>query len=417
MIHYSKNLKKWIASFVIAVFCLQMNLMSYPQREDDIVKQFQKAKNMFLSGEYLDSKKRIEMIIDIIDEKRVEMKTILGKCYLLLGAIFERENNLQLAEENYRKAREIYETMFLEDVELMDLPIYQKIVKGEGLSLSAEAGKIEQVVVKRKKKFPWLWVAGGVVVAVGVTVFLLLNKKKSHYDTDVLGIQWIDIPKGEFLMGDNFNDGEGAIDEQPVHTVYLDAYKMSKYEVTFQQYDTFCESTGRNKPNDNRFGRGDHPVIYVTWDDARAFCDWLSRETGKNIHLPTEAQWEKAARGTDRRKYPWGNTTLSCDLANYEPCVKHTMPVGSYPGGVSPYGVYDMAGNVYEWCYDWYDAGYYSISSKNNPTGPSTGGVHVCRGGGYLSYAEKLRCCNRTSYPTPNSPDIHVHLGFRICWD
>jgi formylglycine-generating enzyme required for sulfatase activity len=304
--------------------------------------------------------------------------------------------------------------MFLEDVELKDLPIYQEIRKGEGHSTTA--GIIEHKDVKRKKKFPWLWVAGGVVVAVGVTI-LLLNKKKSHYDTDVLGIQWIDIPQGEFRMGDNFNDGEGDSDELPVHTVYLDAYKISRYEVTFQQYDTFCEATDRNKPNDNRFGRGDYPVIYVTWDDAKAFCDWLSGETGKNIHLPTEAQWEKAARGTDQGKYPWGNATPTCDLTNYDPCLKRTMPVGSYPGGVSPYGVHDMAGNVYEWCSDWYDAGYYVVSQKDNPTGPPTGEKHVIRGGGYLSYADKLRCSHRTFYPTPNAPSIHVHLGFRICWN
>jgi formylglycine-generating enzyme required for sulfatase activity len=413
MVHNSKNLKKWIASFVIAVFCLQMNLMSWPQRENDIIKQFQKAKNMFLSGEYLDSKKRIEVIIDIIDEKRVEMNTVLGKCYLLLGAIYERENNPQLAEENYRKAREIYETIFLEDVEMKDLPIYQKIMKGEGLSLSDTGGKIEQVVVKRKKKFPWLWVAGGVVVAVGVTI-LLLNKKKSHYDTDVLGIQWIDIPRGEFLMGDNFNDGEGEINEQPVHTVFLDAYKISKFEVTFQQYDTFCEATGRNKPDDKGWGRGDRPVIFVTWDDAKAFCDWLSRETGNNIHLPTEAQWEKAARGTDRRKYPWGNTAPSCDLTNYDLCLSHTMPVGSYPGGVSPYGAYDMAGNVWEWCSDWYDAGYYSISPGHNPTGPAAGVDRVNRGGAYTSLYTQLRCSNRNS-ALPSK--FMNHLGFRICWD
>lgn len=411
MEHCSRNLKKWIASFVIAAFCLQMNLMLCPQREDDIVKQFQKAKNMFLSGEYPDARKRVEMIIDVIDGKWAEMKTILGKCYLLLGAIYERENDLQSAKENYRKAREIYTTMFLEDVELKDFPLYREIIKGEGLS--AAAGMIEHKDVKRKKKFPWLWVAGGVVVAVGVTI-LLLNKKKTHYDTDVLGIQWIDIPKGEFRMGDNFDDGEGEINEQPVHTVYLEAYKISKFEVTFEQYDTFCEATGRNKPDDKGWGRGDRPVINVSWDDAKAFCDWLSGETVKNIHLPTEAQWEKAARGTDQRKYPWGNAPPTCDLTNYDLCLSHTMPVGSYPGGVSPYGVHDMAGNVWEWCSDWYDAGYYSISPGNNPTGPAAGVDRVNRGGAYTSLYNQLRCSHRNS-ALPS--EFMKYLGFRICWD
>ena len=411
MTGYSKNMKKWIAIFIITVFYLQMNLISSPQREDDIVKQFQKAKNMFLNGEYLDSKNRIEMIIDIIDGKRTEMKAVLGKCYLLLGAIYERENNLPLAEENYRKAREIYETMFLDDVELKDLPIYQKIVKGK--DASAANGTISQEVVKKKKKFPWYWVVGG-VVAVGVTLILLLNKKKS-YDTDVLGIQWVDVPKGEFQMGDNFNDGVGNLDERPVHTVYLDDYKISKFEVTFQQYDTYCESENQKKPDDKGWGRGDRPVIYISWYEAKAFCDWLSLKTGKNICLPTEAQWEKAARGTDQRKFPWGNTDPNCDIANYSTCVDRTMPVGSYPRGVSPYGAYDMAGNVYEWCFDWFDEGYYAISPKNNPTGPSTGELRVCRGSSYLTYIDQLRCCNRTAVlPTIDS---NHRLGFRICWN
>lgn len=406
----SKIMKKWVTMFVIFVFCLQINMISSPQREDDIVKQFQKAKNMFLNGEYVDSRKRIEMIIDIIDGKRTEMKAVLGKCYLLLGAIYERENNLPLAEENYRKAWEIYETMFLEDVELKDLPIYSKLVKKE--DSSTKSGKIEQEVVKKKKKFPWYWVAGG-VIAVGVTLILLLNKKKS-YDTDVLGIQWVDVPKGEFQMGDNFNDGVGNIDERPVHTVYLDDFKISKFEVTFKQYDAYCEAASQIKPDDCGWGREDRPVININWEEANAFCEWLSLKVGKNIHLPTEAQWEKAARGTDQRKFPWGNSNPNCNIANYSTCVDRTMPVGSYPGGLSPYGAYDMAGNVYEWCSDWFGEGYYAISPRNNPTGPSTGEVRVCRGGGYLTYIDQIRSCNRTADP-PN--EFNRRLGFRICWE
>lgn len=250
----------------------------------------------------------------------------------------------------------------------------------------------------KKKKFPWLLVAGG-VIAVGVVVALLLIKKKDNindYDTSVLGIEWSQIPAGEFKMGDNFN--EGFPWERPVHTVYLDTYYISKYEVTFDQYDKYCEETGKGRPYDEGWGQGTRPVINVSWIDARGFCDWLSEKTGKNIHLPTEAQWEKAARGTDQRRYPWGNGEPSCSRINYRYCNGKTMPVGSYPSGVSPYGIHDMAGNVWEWCSDWYSSSYYSSSPYKNPTGPSHGSgrvLRVLRGGGLYNLAPSCRASLR----------------------
>jgi formylglycine-generating enzyme required for sulfatase activity len=270
---------------------------------------------------------------------------------------------------------------------------------------------IEKPRKKKKKKFPVLLVLGGVVIITAIV--LLLKKKKDQgrdYDIDVLGIQWVDIPGGDFQMGDNFNDG--WTDEQPVHTVYLDAYRISRYEVTIEQYDIFCDDTGRNKPDDNGWGRGTRPVINVTWEDARAFCDWLSQKTGANIHLPSEAQWEKAARGTDQRKYPWGNAEPSCDMTNYNNCIGRTMPVGSYASDVSPYGVYDMAGNIYEWCSDWYDAAYYAVSPLNNPTGPSSGSRRVQRGGSWITDAHHARTIDRDNTIPSN---ISTRLGFRIC--
>jgi formylglycine-generating enzyme required for sulfatase activity len=268
----------------------------------------------------------------------------------------------------------------------------------------------------KKKKFPWLLVVGGVIV-VGVVVALLLIKKKdnnngndeSDYDTSVLGIEWVQIPAGEFKMGDNFNEGD--YDELPVHTVYLDTYYISKYEVTFDQYDSFCEAFGRSKPNDKGWGRGTRPVINVSWDDAKDFCNWLAGKTGKNIHLPTEAQWEKAVRGTDQRRYPWGNGNPSCSRVNYHYCNVKTMPVGSYPSGVSPYGIHDMAGNVWEWCSDWYYWSYYSSSPYKNPTGPSHGSYRVFRGGSWVLSAGNCRASVRLFYRPANSwPDG----GFRL---
>lgn len=241
---------------------------------------------------------------------------------------------------------------------------------------------------------------------------VVLTDFEDIYDKYLHAVEWVQVPAGSFEMGDNFN--EGLYFEQPVHTVYLDTYYISKYEVTFEQYDAFCDATGRTKPDDMGWGRGDRPVIWVSWNDAKAFCDWLSEKTGENIHLPTEAQWEKAARGTDQRRYPWGNGSPDSTLANYDNNVGKTMPVGSYPAGVSPYGIHDMAGNVWEWCSDWYDGDYYSISPPNNPQGPSSGYCRILRSGAWSWLATAIRsACRGSEYPSYN----YSHVGFRLCKD
>lgn len=215
-------------------------------------------------------------------------------------------------------------------------------------------------------------------------------------------------------MGDHFDEGDP--DELPVHQVYLSTYKISKYEVTFEQYDAFCDATGRSKPDDSGWGRGQMPVIHVSWYDAKAFCDWMSQKTGENIHLPTEAQWEKAARWAIidlmvAKRYPWGNVIPTCSMANYLPCGGKTKPVGSHPSGTSTYGVHDLAGNVWEWCSDWYLSTYYSSSPASNPTGPSTGTYRILRGGGWNNTWKSVRSINRYFY----DPSLHIgNFGFRI---
>jgi len=255
----------------------------------------------------------------------------------------------------------------------------------------------------------------------GIKYFYLIRAYKgtlySAYSNEAVAttapeIEWVQIPAGNFQMGDNF--GEGDPYELPVHTVYLSTYYISKYEVTFDQYDAFCDATGRSKAEDDDWGRGDRPVIRVSWDDAKAFCDWMSGITGENIHLPTEAQWEKAARGTDQRRYPWGNGPPNSSLANYFNYVGKTMPVGSYPAGVSPYGLHDMAGNVNEWCFDWMDPNYYSYSPTYNPQGPSSGSSRVIRGGSYPLFEGTLRSAYRTG---TNPSNKYSWIGFRICKD
>ena len=213
-------------------------------------------------------------------------------------------------------------------------------------------------------------------------------------------------------MGDNFNEGDS--DELPVHTVNLDEYYISKYEITFEQYDRFCNETGGVKPSDNGWGRYKKPAINVSWKDAQAFCEWLSERTGQNIHLPYEAQWEKAARGSDQLRFPWGNETPDCGLLNYNNCLGETVPVGSSPGGVSPYGVSEMGGNVQEWCQDWYGADYYLNALAQNPNGPESGVSRVIRGGSCFSGPIEVRSTIRYKL---DRYDSHPTIGFRICRD
>lgn len=346
-----------------------------------------------------------------------EDEDFLARVYLLLAAAYEGKGDFTEARNYYKKVKQYKQLPEISGIDFSGLIEYQRIILDQELPPREDEKKVlEKVTNKKKKKFPWVLVTGIAIVAIAA-VFLLLKKKQDqsmdpNYDTDVLGIEWIDIPAGEFLMGDNFN--EGYDNELPVHTVYLDAYRVSKYEITFEQYDRFCEETGRVLKDDRGWGRGNMPIIYVSWDEAEAFCGWLADKTGKEIELLTEAQWEKAARGTDQRKYPWGNEAPDCTKVNFAGCLSQTAPVGSYPSGVSFYGIHDMAGNVGEWCFDWYMADYYSTTPLENPTGPETGVLKITRGGSWVNSITRIRsACRLTEDPVEPA----AYVGFRICWN
>ena len=222
------------------------------------------------------------------------------------------------------------------------------------------------------------------------------------------------IPEGEFEMGSD----SGNADERPAHTVHLDAYWLDQTEVTNSQYHACVNKGGCTQPRITsshniqdyfwQFTYNDHPVINVTWDQAAQYCEWVGG------HLPTEAEWEKAARGTDGRTYPWGNSPPNKDTLNYNSYVGDTARVGSYPSGASPYGVLDMAGNVDEWVADWYIRGYYEISEEKNPQGPDNGSRRVLRGGSWSDEAGQVRTTYRLDY----SPDsAYDGTGFRCAYD
>jgi len=221
---------------------------------------------------------------------------------------------------------------------------------------------------------------------------------------------FVRVSGGEFYMGSK----NGSSDEKPVHRVYLDSYYISKYEVTFAQYDKFCEGTGRSKPGDKGWGRGSRPVISVSWNDAKAFCEWLSKKRGRNIHLPTEAQWEYAARGGNRsRGYRYSGSNNAGDVAWYNSnSGNKTHPVGQkIPNEL---GIYDMSGNVWEWCSDWYSSSYYSSSPYKSPKCPSSGSYRVRRGGSWFSDADGMRSASRNGVDPSGR---YNGIGFRLAMD
>ncbi len=199
------------------------------------------------------------------------------------------------------------------------------------------------------------------------------------------------IPEGEFLMGAGGSDA--LEDEKPQHRVWLDRFDIDLHEVTTAQYAAFLAQDKRAPPwqweSVELAIHRDRPVVGVSWNDADAYCRWRGKR------LPTEAEWEKAARGTDGRLYPWGNEAPTPDRANFALGARFSysqalMPVRHYETGVSPYGLYHMAGNVWEWVADWYEAGYYEKSPERNPKGPESGSFKVLRGGSWSDLPKYL---------------------------
>ncbi|MDE3089330.1 MAG: SUMF1/EgtB/PvdO family nonheme iron enzyme [Chloroflexota bacterium] len=224
------------------------------------------------------------------------------------------------------------------------------------------------------------------------------------------------VPAGEFRMGSSDADKDAQDNEKPQHVVSLDAFWMDKFSITNAQYEK-CADAGKCAPPEDTGSRrrssyygdpqfDDYPVIYVSWADAKQFCESADKR------LPTEAEWEKAARGTEAFFYPWGNAWDQTKVYDWSsnPKGSDTLQVGSFPAGASPYDVMDMAANVSEWVADWYADDYYSQAPSHNPQGPSSGDEKVLRGSAWYAARTSFRTANRDrAAPTLQSD----HIGFR----
>ena len=217
------------------------------------------------------------------------------------------------------------------------------------------------------------------------------------------------IPEGWFLMGSD----SGQDNERPVHRVWVDAFELAACQVTNSEYAQFLAATQYRKPlhwDDPVFSHPEQPVVAPSWFDAQAYCKWLAERTGRHYRLPTEAEWERAARaGLEQQLYPWGDAPLE-SLANYSARWKHAPePVGR--AEQNAFGLFDIGANVHEWCADWFDPAYYLVSSDRNPQGPPEGTRRASRGGSWRHATKVSRCAARSSIP----PDFqYADYGFRL---
>lgn len=232
------------------------------------------------------------------------------------------------------------------------------------------------------------------------------------------------IPEGRFLMGTSTDDLQFEEDETPQHEIYLDAFWIDQLEVTNRMF-TECVDNGSCEPPSelgsqartsyyDNLSFAEYPVVNINWEQAQTYCSWVGRR------LPTEAEWEKAARGAEGQIYPWGNQEPTCKLLNFWEsetgsvnCARDTTLVGKYPDGASPYGVLDMAGNVWEWVADWYSVDSYKVGPDRNPQGVNTGDAKVIRGGSFSESGDTVRSANRNqSDPLADS----YLIGFRCAF-
>jgi formylglycine-generating enzyme required for sulfatase activity len=223
------------------------------------------------------------------------------------------------------------------------------------------------------------------------------------------------IPAGEFLRGSE----EGQEIERPTHLVWVDAFEMAIFQVRRRDFALFMEATGHPEPpqwSDSDFNSPDMPVVCVNWLEATKYCRWFSEVTGHKYRLPTEAEWERAARGgREGQLYPWGDEAPELRpeyITRWGGEVRGPLPVGR--GSANDFGIFDLCENVHEWCADWFQPDYYRVSPSRNPQGPNEGARRASRGGSWRHHVKVSRCAARSSIP----PELqYADYGFRVVRD
>jgi formylglycine-generating enzyme len=251
----------------------------------------------------------------------------------------------------------------------------------------------------------------GVVLARRLTTAMAVPQRQPANPPDAAFIEprMAAIPAGWFSMGCD----SGRDDEKPVHRVWVDSFEIAACQVKRGEYEPFLAATGRPAPpfwNEPQFQNPEQPVVGTSWHDAVSFCDWLGRLSGCRYRLPTEAEWERAARGgVEGAPYAWGDAAPET-LPNYAARWREgPEPAGLY--APNAYGLFNMGDNIHEWCADWYDPRYYEHSPARNPTGPGPGGRKASRGGSWRHHIKVSRCAARSSIP----PEFkYADYGFRV---
>jgi len=294
------------------------------------------------------------------------------------------------------------------------LPPYLKsvtILETEGNVPAAVADAVHRIGVARRWVLLKQFAAGlAAAIVIGIAAYLYLaNRQPSREARGKDGAPGVLIPAGNFTMGDD--------EEAPLREIYVDTFYLDKYEVTTSRYAKFLHATGSAKPPEgweevNLDGGGNLPVVGVDWGDADAYCRWAGKR------LPTEAEWEKGARGTDGRQYPWGNDEPTAARANFgksaaSPYKGGLSPAGSHEAGKSPYGAEDLAGNASEWVADWFAEGF-ERGDVRNPKGPQTATGKVIRGGGWYDPADRIKSTKRYHARPPTRAE---DIGFRCARD
>jgi formylglycine-generating enzyme required for sulfatase activity len=323
-------------------------------------------------------------------------------------------NELEIAEKSLKRASGRLLPVLLQPTAIERLPALVKsvtVLDSPGNVPAAVADAVHRIALDRRRSLLWR-VGGGIAAAVLVAAIVWFVRSTGAPASEITGQDGapaILVPAGNFTMGDD--------EESPRREVYLDAFYIDRYEVTTGRYAKFLAATGSARPPDGwealDLNRDDDlPVVGVDWNDAAAYCKWAGRR------LPTETEWEKAARGSDGRRYPWGDALPTFDLANYQNASPDAYDgglakVGRHTAGLSPFGIHDLAGNASEWVSDWYSDSF-PVDEVRNPKGPETGTERVIRGGGRFDPAERLIATKRYH----GTPDLRAEdIGFRCARD